>query len=62
MKREKLDKIQQQILFQRSPEHPKNKVSFWQRVSKVIITSTADPQLIKQLSKLISADVEYKEN
>jgi len=62
MQREKLSHEQRIVLAQRSPEHPKNKVGFWQRVSKITITSTADPSFIGILNRLhISAQMIFKE-
>jgi hypothetical protein len=60
--KEKLSHEQKIVLAQRSPQHPKNKVGFWQRVSKVTITSMADPYFIGILNKLnISAKMVFKE-
>lgn len=62
MQKEKLSNLQKSILAQRSPEHPSNRIGFWQRVSKITITSTADPYFISILNKLnISAQMIFKE-
>jgi len=62
MQKEKLSDLQKRILAQRSPGHPSNRVGFWQRVSKITVTSAADPYLIGILNTLnISARMIFKE-